>query len=198
MACRRPPDPRHSSTTCFCCPGLRALPSTTAPSRVRHSGERSNARVPPRCRRRGACGPARDTRAAAPPIHNPFFFEAAILSRMRSAMTSRSNCAAGEPAVIITRAQAHPAFVALTGDKGLAGLALRKQRIEFLFEALLGGFASVDCAANPCVPPCAEAHWSRHRPALAPDKARTHLVRPKNRGPDQWASVISAIAVSDR
>jgi len=33
---------------------------------------------------------------------------------MRSAMTSRSNCAAGEPAVIITRAQAHPAFVALT------------------------------------------------------------------------------------
>src|ERR1700758_3287997 len=28
-----------------------------------------------------------------PPIHIPFFFEAAILSRMRSPMTSRSNCA---------------------------------------------------------------------------------------------------------
>src|SRR5208282_1176518 len=106
---------------------------------------------------------------------------------------------AGEPAVIITRAQAHPAFVALAGDEGLASLALRKQRIEFLFEPLLGGFAGVDGAANPCVPPCAEAHWSRHRPALAPTKARAPSVRPKNRGPDQWASVIrSAIAVSDR
>src|SRR5215468_772306 len=28
-----------------------------------------------------------------PPIHIPFFFEAAILSRIRSPMTSRSNCA---------------------------------------------------------------------------------------------------------
>ena len=33
----------------------------------------------------------------------------------------------GEPAVIITRAQAHPAFVALANDEGLAGLALRLQ-----------------------------------------------------------------------
>jgi len=31
--------------------------------------------------------------AGTPPIHIPFFFEAAILSRMRSPMTSRSNCA---------------------------------------------------------------------------------------------------------
>src|SRR5271167_2471849 len=106
---------------------------------------------------------------------------------------------AGEPAVVITRVQAHPAFVALAGDEGLASLALRLQRIEFLFEPLLGGFAGVDGAANPCVPPCAEAHWSRHRPALAPAKTRAPSVRPKNRGPDQWASVIrSAIAVSDR
>src|SRR6516165_2932911 len=210
-----------------------------------------------------------------PPIHIPFFFEAAILSRMRSPMTSRSNCAkdnrtlrvkrpievvvlnccvtetndelrasristilakigeragqpvdlvddhdidapcrdvgeqplqsrpthrrAGEPAIIVPRAQAHPAFVALAADEGLAGLALRKQRIEFLFEPLLGGFAGVDGAANPCVPPCAEAHWSRHRPALRPTDVPARLVRPKNRGPDQWASVIrSAIAVSDR
>jgi hypothetical protein len=35
--------------------------------------------------------------------------------------------------------------------------------------------------------------------ALAGARALTRLVRPKNRGPDQWASVIrSAIAVSDR
>src|SRR6516162_6731061 len=121
-------------------------------------------------------------------------------------MSASSRCSAGRaivapeiPAVIIAGAQTHPAFVALAGDKGPAGLTLRKQRIEFLFEPLLGGFAGVDGAANPCVPLCAEAHWSRHRLALAPAKALTRLVKPKNRGPDQWASVIrSAIAVSDR
>ena len=37
------------------------------------------------------------------------------------------------------------------------------------------------------------------RPALAPGKARTRLVRPKNRGPDQCTPVIfSAIMVSER
>src|SRR6516225_7672596 len=214
-------------------------------------------------------------RGGTPPIHIPFFFDAAILSRMRSPMTSRSNWAkdnrtlrvrrpievvvlnccvtetkeaplasristilaksasergqpvdlvddhdidppcrdvgeqllqsrpthrrAGEAAVIITRAQAHPAFVALAGDEGLARLALRLQRIELLFKPLLGGFAGVDSAANPGVPPCVAAGCSRHRPALAPAKAPARVVRPKNRGPDQWASVIrSAIAVSDR
>src|SRR6516225_1943564 len=117
-------------------------------------------------------------------------------SRLQSRPTDRR---AGEPAVIITRAQAHPAFVPLAGDEGLAGLALRLQRIEFLVEPFLGGFAGVDGAANPCVPLCAEAHWSRHRPVLAPATALARLVRPKNRGPDQCASVIrSAIAVSDR
>src|SRR5262249_42274895 len=101
----------------------------------------------------------------------------------------------GEPAIVISRAQTHPAFVALAGDKGLAGLALRLQRIEFLVEPLLRRFAGVDCTANPCVPPCAEAHRSRHWLALAPATALARLVRPKNRGPDQWASVIrSAIA----
>src|SRR5262250_2119817 len=36
---------------------------------------------------------ARYPSGGTPPIHTPFFFEAAILSRMRSPMTSRSNCA---------------------------------------------------------------------------------------------------------
>src|SRR5215472_7692327 len=36
---------------------------------------------------------ARSPSGGTPPIHIPFFFEAAILSRMRSPMTSRSNCA---------------------------------------------------------------------------------------------------------
>ena len=37
---------------------------------------------------------------------------------------------AGEPAVVIRRAQAHPAFVPLAVDEGLAGFALRLQRIN--------------------------------------------------------------------
>ena len=39
--------------------------------------------------------------------------------------------------------QTHPAFVALAPDVGLASLALGMQRIEFLFEPLLGRFAGV-------------------------------------------------------
>jgi len=38
-----------------------------------------------------------------------------------------THCRTGEPSVIITRAQAHPAFVALAGDESLARLALRLQ-----------------------------------------------------------------------
>ena len=56
---------------------------------------------------------------------------------------------AGEPAIVITGAQAHPAFVQLAADEGFAGFALCLQRIEFLFEPLLGRFAGVDRTANP-------------------------------------------------
>src|SRR6516165_2483218 len=59
---------------------------------------------------------------------------------------------AGEPAIVISRAQAHPAFVPLAVDEGFASFALRPQRIEFLLEPLLGGFAGVDGTANPCAP----------------------------------------------
>src|SRR6516162_1787421 len=38
-----------------------------------------------------------------PPIHIPFFFEAAILSRMRSPMTSRSNCAKDSRTLRVSR-----------------------------------------------------------------------------------------------
>jgi hypothetical protein len=55
---------------------------------------------------------------------------------------------AGEPAVAITLRQTHPAFVPLTGDEGLAGFALRLQRIEFLVEPVLGGFTGVDRTAT--------------------------------------------------
>jgi len=104
-----------------------------------------------------------------------------------------------QPAVIITRAQAHPGLVALAGDEGLAGLALRLQRIEFLLQPLLGGFAGVDRTADGSLPTRAVGRGPRHWPAEAGEEAGARFVRPKNRGPDQCASVIrSAIAVSDR
>src|SRR5262249_5953983 len=58
-------------------------------------------------------------------------------------------CRAGEPAIIITRAQAHPAFVHLAVDESLAGLALRKQRIEFLVEPLLRRFCGCRSHSEP-------------------------------------------------
>src|SRR5438270_4941537 len=58
------------------------------------------------------------------------------------------HCGAGEPAVVISRAQAHPAFVALAVDEGLASFALRLQRIEFLLEPLFGRFAGIDRTAS--------------------------------------------------
>src|SRR5580704_676915 len=69
---------------------------------------------------------------------------------------------AGEPAVIISRVQAHPAFVPLAVDEGLAGFALRLQRIELLLEPLLGRFAGVDHTTDGSVlPHCGSwlFHW---------------------------------------
>ena len=45
--------------------------------------------------------------------------------------------AAGEPAIIVTLCNADPVFMALALDKGLAGLAPRLERIEFLLQPLL-------------------------------------------------------------
>ncbi len=51
---------------------------------------------------------------------------------------------AGEPAVVISLGQAYPALVPLAVGESLAGLALRLQGIELLFESLLGRLAGVD------------------------------------------------------
>ena len=56
--------------------------------------------------------------------------------------------AAGDAAVVILVADQHPAFRALAGDIGLAGLALGVEAVELLLEAFLGGFAGVDGAAE--------------------------------------------------
>jgi hypothetical protein len=40
--------------------------------------------------------------------------------------------AAGEAAIVIAGSRQHPTFVPLAADEGLAGLALRGERVEFL------------------------------------------------------------------
>ena len=62
-----------------------------------------------------------------------------------------------EPAIVIAVLANHPALVPLAADEGLAGFALRGERIEFLLEPFLGGLAGVDRAA-----PAARVS-SRHR-----------------------------------
>src|SRR5207302_11318178 len=55
--------------------------------------------------------------------------------------------ATGEPAIVIVVSRQYPALVPLAADEGFAGFALRGERIEFLLEPFLGGFAGVDRAA---------------------------------------------------
>src|SRR5271163_2267958 len=70
--------------------------------------------------------------------------------------------AARGPAIVIAGSDQHPALVALAADEGLAGFALRRERVEFLLKPFLGGFAGVDRAAlaarvspRHCCPPSA-------------------------------------------
>ena len=89
---------------------------------------------------------------------------------------------AGEPAVIISRAQADPAFVTLAVDEGLAGFALRLQRIEFLLEPLLGRFAGVDRTADGSVSP-RRGWWFFHwgPPRLGCTRSFAHTKEPRAR-----------------
>src|SRR6267142_1906832 len=71
-------------------------------------------------------------------------------------MSASRRCSAGRsvlppenPAIIIAGPGQYPALVALAADVGLAGFALRLERVELLFEPFLGGFAGVDGAALP-------------------------------------------------
>src|SRR6185437_4816458 len=54
--------------------------------------------------------------------------------------------AAGEPAIIVSAFRRHPALVLLAANISFAGLTLRSERVEFLLQPLLGGFAGVDRA----------------------------------------------------
>src|SRR5205085_3591002 len=64
-----------------------------------------------------------------------------ILQRRSLYITAR------EPAIVIAGSDQYPALVALAADEGLAGFALRRERIEFLLQPFLGGFTGVDRAA---------------------------------------------------
>ena len=54
--------------------------------------------------------------------------------------------AAREPAIVIAGSGQQPTLVLLTADVCLASFALRRERIEFLLQPFLGGFAGVDRA----------------------------------------------------
>jgi hypothetical protein len=54
--------------------------------------------------------------------------------------------ATGEPAIVIAGSDQYPTLVALAADEGLAGFALCRERVEFLLQPFLGGFAGVDSA----------------------------------------------------
>ena len=56
--------------------------------------------------------------------------------------------AARKPAIVIAVSRQQPTLVLLAANVGLAGFALRRERIEFLLEPFLGGFAGVDRATS--------------------------------------------------
>jgi hypothetical protein len=68
--------------------------------------------------------------------------------------------AAREPAIVIAVSRQQPTLVLLAANVGLAGFALRRERIEFLLQPFLGGFAGVDRATS------AARVSSRHRRPL--------------------------------
>ena len=83
--------------------------------------------------------------------------------------------AAREAAIVIDAVSSRPALVPLAHDKGFAGFALGIEGVESLLQALLGGFARIDRAAQ---------------------KYSFHDLGPKNNGPDHGVPVISrAMAV---
>jgi hypothetical protein len=87
--------------------------------------------------------------------------------------------ATGEAAIVIAGSDRYPALVALAADVRLAGFALRRERVEFLLEPFLGGFASVDRAALAArVSPRHRCSLSARRldPALARTRGRLNQV----------------------
>jgi hypothetical protein len=94
----------------------------------------------------------------------------------------RSIVAPEKPPSVISCGQAHPAFAPLAVDEGLAGFTLRLQRIEFLIEPLLGGFACGDRAANLELRVC---RWSLTE--LSAGLGANQSTRPLGQTKEPWA-----------
>ncbi len=84
---------------------------------------------------------------------------------------------AGEAAIVVDLGPDGPALADLRGDIGLACLALGLQAVELLVQALFGGLAGVDGAAELGLDQAGQQETSS-------------VLRPKNRGPFQRVPVI--------
>src|SRR3984893_16291836 len=79
--------------------------------------------------------------------------------------------ATGISAIVIAGSDQYPALVALAADEGLAGFALRRERVEFLLQSFFGGFAGVD-RATPAARVSPRHRGSRSARRLDPAVAR--------------------------
>src|SRR5580658_1533141 len=83
-------------------------------------------------------------------------FGCTIRYRARWLYSGPVHVGAGEAAVVIELGQRNPSLAPLAPDESLGGLALRIERVEFLFEPFFGRFARVDRAAQ------ASRRWLRN------------------------------------
>ena len=97
--------------------------------------------------------------------------------------------ATGEGRIVVIVGYRYPAFGALAGDVGMTGIALSVDRVVFLVQSFIGGFARVDRTAHAALQDFA------HRPPLflvvGLLLALDGGLSPKNSGPDQRMPVIS-------
>ena len=80
--------------------------------------------------------------------------------------------------------------MALTLDIGVASLALGVERVELLFETLVGRLARIKRAAEARRSSDDQASPRRAPSTLSTERLATFF-KPKKRGPDQWDLVIS-------
>src|SRR4029077_1043878 len=85
--------------------------------------------------------------------------------------------AAREPAIVIAGSGQSPALVTLAADIGLAGFALRLERVELLLKPFLGRFAGVD------------------RTALAARVSPRHGCSPSSRSPEAACEMTCALPI---
>src|SRR5260221_1528394 len=115
---------------------------------------------------------------------------------------------AREPSVVIHFADKAPAFALLAGDESLASFALGVERVEVLFQPFLAALAGIDRTSKSyrgAIRRRSISHWRSpsHRPIPVASGSNCPFdaglrIKPKNRGPDQWAPVMAwAILVSD-